>query len=126
MNMLSNPEDAGFYPIAQIGPGGKVEEIDRPACELFGMPESVCSVRRCDDLPVSGGLTIDDIVNAMRINGIRTIDIDPTSDRNVDSPYNATLTEWYGSKTTINLTCRCGACEGKNGEHSCGDFIGAP
>jgi len=46
-------------------------------------------------------LTIDDIVNAMRINGIRIIDIDPESGRGISEPYAAVITEWFGSTTVI-------------------------
>ena len=50
-------------------------------------------------------LTLDDIVNAMRINGIKTIEIDTkhTSQRHIEKEYSATITEWYGSVTRINL-----------------------
>jgi len=46
-------------------------------------------------------LTIDDIVNAMRINGIRIIDIGPESGRDTSEPYAAVITEWFGSTTVI-------------------------
>ena len=39
-------------------------------------------------------LTIDDIIEAMRINGIRSISIDTITE-------NVTVTEWYGSQTVF-------------------------
>lgn len=47
-------------------------------------------------------LTIDDIVNAMRLNGIRTIAIDPVCSSDISKPYRAAVTEWFGSTTEIN------------------------
>ena len=47
-------------------------------------------------------LTIDDIVNVMRINGIRTIDIGPESSRDISEPYAAVITEWFGSTTVVD------------------------
>lgn len=48
-------------------------------------------------------LTIDNIVDAMRINGIRQIDINPNkSEMSLDGPIDAQITEWYGSITHFN------------------------
>lgn len=48
-------------------------------------------------------LTIDDIVNAMRVHRIRTIDIDPKSDwDDISKPYRAAITDWFGSKVVID------------------------
>jgi len=46
-------------------------------------------------------LTIDDIVNAMRVNGIKIIEIDPDSGRDISKPYAAVITEWFGSTTVF-------------------------
>jgi len=48
-------------------------------------------------------LTIDDIINAMRVNGIKTIDVcTEHSTRDAEDDYIATVTEWYGAVTRIN------------------------
>lgn len=47
-------------------------------------------------------LTLDDIINAMRINGLRSIQLDMSiSGRKVNDPYHAKIVEWYGAVTKI-------------------------
>lgn len=58
-------------------------------------------------------ITIYDIINAMRINHIRQIQLDTKkSGCEIGRPYSATVTEWYGSVTTIEdcqCNCHCGS-----------------
>ena len=42
-------------------------------------------------------LTLDDIINAMRIHGFRAITIDKSTDMSPESKYTATTEEWYGA-----------------------------
>lgn len=53
-------------------------------------------------------LTLDDIVNAMRLNGIRQIEIDTHNTTRLGnavncSEYEATVTEWFGATTHIGM-----------------------
>lgn len=54
LDAISNPEAAGFYPIAQVGINGKViayvsgEVLNRPPCELCGLPANI-NTQRLDD-----------------------------------------------------------------------------
>ena len=65
-------------------------------------------------------LTLDDIINAMRMNGIRKIDIHTTqSGRKPSDPFKAEVVEWYGAATFITeppandptKSARCSACD---------------
>lgn len=51
-------------------------------------------------------LTLDDIVNAMRLNAIRQITIDTHNTTRLGnavnaSEYDATITEWFGAETRV-------------------------
>lgn len=77
---------------------------------------AVTDVRLENDMETSGldlrKLTLDDIINAMRINGIRSVVIDTIKTRMLhcatkqnttyDDKYVAIVTEWYGSATRIH------------------------
>jgi len=49
LDVISNPEAAGYYPTAQIGVSGKVKTINNPPCELCGMPATISTQRLVGD-----------------------------------------------------------------------------
>jgi hypothetical protein len=51
MRNIGNPEADGFYPMAQISlGGGEVEFLDRPPCELCGLPANISTPRLDGDV----------------------------------------------------------------------------